>query len=209
MPAHALRAAVPLAAALAAAFSIASLGALPAAGATTVHACAGRDATLRLVSRGSRCRPSETPVSWGTELPPRRGSTGGVARGPHGRVLASRTSLLVGQSESGTFAAGAGTSSGELGIGISFARPLATAVGGGHAVFNKPGESSAHCPRTGSAERGYLCLYASESESASFVRTLSFTPFELDATGRFGFAAYFTLARAHGFVTGSWTVTEA
>jgi hypothetical protein len=198
---------------LLAAFAIA-----PTAGAATLYACVKKNGTAHIYAKKPKCKKHESKLSWNTEgAAGRNGSNGlnglnGVGtngtNGTNGKDLTSHTPLPSGESESGWFATGGGTStSGEVGEGVSFNQPLATPITEEHAIFNDEGVTSTHCPGFGHADPGYLCLYTAERNSMAFVHTLNFVPYENNSTGKFGFALYFSVEASFGFVDGSWTVT--
>lgn len=213
MPRRILR----LAALVVAASAVSLFASSSASGAGTLYACVKKNGSAHLFAKKPKCHKGEKRLSWNTVGPAgQKGAPGanGVngVNGSSGADLTSHTPLPSGQSESGWFAVGSGSStSGEVGTGISFSQPLAAGLTENHAVFNGEEATSTHCPGVGRADPGFLCLYAGEISNLTFQHTLNFpTPkggFENDATGPFGFALYFAVTKSFGFADGSWTVT--
>ena len=88
-----------------------------------------------------------------------------AANANHATAADTLTTLASGQTESGTFSAGGGSSTGGyFGFGITFARPLAAPIADVFSASNRIIDTSAHpdaahCPGAGRAAPGYLCLY--------------------------------------------------
>jgi hypothetical protein len=202
---------------LLAAFAMASQ-----ADAATLYACVNKEGgSMRLVSQRAKCTKSERKVSWSTSGPAgRKGADGknganGVngangangANGTNGTNLTTQTPLASGQSETGWFGAGAGSStSGYAVTGISFAQPLSAKIPEGNVIFNAPAATTPNCPGFARAARGFVCIYAAEIEKLNFLETFDFE-FNNDAADKYGFALYFTVSGASAFADGSWTVT--
>ena len=126
-----------------------ALAATPQADATTLYACVKKNGTARIFTNKPKCKKHETKLSWNNEGPPgekrderrerhqRHEGTNGTS-GTNGADLTSHTPLPSGQSESGWFALGGGSSTSKfVAEGISFSQPLSTPIAEGHAVFNK------------------------------------------------------------------------
>jgi len=90
--------------------------------------------------------------------------------------------LRSGQSESGTFSAGGGTDTGGyIGQGVTYVRPLSSAILDGHIVDVATGTwPAANCPGPGKAAVGYLCLYEMQTNNVGtgygYSSTLGTTP---------------------------------
>jgi len=198
---------------------LAALATAPQADAATFYACVKKDGTAHIFTKKPKCKKHETKLSWNATGPAGTNGTNGThgsngtngtngSNGNNGADLTSHTPLPTGQSESGWFAIGTGSStSGEGAEGISFSQPLAAPLPTGHAVYNLKEETSAHCPGFGHAAPGYLCLYAAEQQNLIFTHTLNFPPYETNSVARYGFALYFEVESSFGYVDGSWTVT--
>ncbi len=92
------------------------------------------------------------------------------AQGAAGQNLTAQTVLPSGQSESGTFSAGAGYDAGKkgeekenfgyIGAGITYVQPLAHPIAENHIIdIKSSGSTTSECPGVGKAQAGYLCLY--------------------------------------------------
>jgi hypothetical protein len=88
-------------------------------------------------------------------------SAGSATNATHANAADNLTPLPSGQSESGAFSAGSANapSGGWLGVGITYARPLATPIPDGHIIDLGTTTDPTHCPGVGHAAPGYLCLY--------------------------------------------------
>ncbi len=200
---------------LAALVLIALVGATHA-NAATIHACLNKKSgAVRVVSSSAKCKKSEKGISWNREGSAGKNGLNGNnglngtngTNGTNGQDLTSHTPLPSGQSESGFFAAGSGSStSGYNADGISFSQPLAAPIAPGHVVYNATGATSAHCPGFGHADPGYVCMYENESSSMAFYLTRDFALNE-NAADRYGFEVFFTISATSGYIAGSWTVT--
>jgi hypothetical protein len=186
------------------------------ADAATIHACANKKSgAVRVLSGKAKCKKSETSLSWNSGGPAGKNGLNGNnglngvngTNGTNGQDLTSHTPLPSGQSESGFFAAGSGSStSGYNADGISFSQPLSAPIVPGNVVYNTKGVTSAHCPGFGHANPGYVCMYESESASMAFFLTRDFALNE-NAADIYGFDAFFTISATSGYIAGSWTVT--
>jgi hypothetical protein len=193
---------------------IALVGATHANGAT-ISACLNKKTgAVRVVSSKAKCKKSEKSLSWNGEGPAGKNGVNGNngangangSNGTNGQDLTSHTPLPSGQSESGFYAAGSGSSTtGYVAEGISFSQPLAAPIAANRVVYNTVGTISPHCLGFGQAERGYVCLYESEAAGLSFYITRDFA-LNPNAADKFGLAVFFEV-KAAGYIAGSWTVT--
>jgi hypothetical protein len=199
---------------------IALLGATHA-NAATIHACLNKKTgAVRVVSSKAKCKKSEKTLSWNSEGPAGKNGLSGNnglngasgsngtngTNGTNGQDLTSHTPLPSGQSESGFYGVGSGSSTtGYVAEGISFSQPLAAAIAANHVVYNTTGAISPHCLGFGKAERGYVCLYEAEASGLSFYVARDFA-LNTNAADKYGFALFFEV-KAAGFAAGSWTVT--
>jgi hypothetical protein len=195
--------------------------AAPHADAATIYACVKKKTgAARIVAKQAKCKKGETKLSWSSEGPSGKNGVNGSnglnglngsngTNGTNGQDLTSHTPLPSGQSESGFYAAGSGSSTtGYAAEGISFSQPLAAPIAEGHVVYNTAGTTSIHCPGFGHADPGYVCLYEMEASNLSFFVTRDFA-LNADAADKYGFALFFEVKAATGYVAGSWTVTAA
>jgi hypothetical protein len=127
-----------------------------------------------------------------------------TALGGHAASFFSPATLPSGQSESGVWVVGGGSSAGDsLGDGVAFPTPLAAPLDASHVEYRGKGTDS-HCPGVGHAAPGYLCVYASFRKHV--------TGGVFDHTGHAGSDAYgffvgLTVTVKPAFAYGSWTVT--
>lgn len=192
---------------------LAGVAEAPQAKAETIYACVKRNGAVRIVTKKTRCRRGERKLAWSTQgFPGRNGKNGkngtNGTNGTNGQDLTSHTPLPSKQSESGFFAlGGANSTGGYVAEGISFSQPLAAAIPAGHVVYNKKGITSPVCAGFGQAAPGYVCLY--ESEGTAGLTFYGARDFALNgnAADKYGFALFFEVKAAGGFVAGSWTVT--
>ena len=204
--------------ALAAVISL--LWAASAAQARTLYACAKKNGNAHIYVKKPKCKKGETKLSWNTTGPAGSKGPAGVngvngingTNGSNGQDLTSHTPLPSGQSESGFFGVGGGSSTGfEVGEGVSFSQPLAAGLTENHVVFNEFETTSKHCPGIGRADAGFMCLYAGEIQSLEYDLTLNYPApgkiYEDEATGKYGFVVYFKVLGTGGFADGVWTVT--
>jgi hypothetical protein len=192
-----------------------AFAAAPHADAATLYACVKKHGgSMRLVGQGTKCRRSERKVSWSTTGPAGENGNNGAngangapgKNGASGTNLTTQTPLASGQSESGWFAVGGGSSATDfVGQGVSFSQPLSAPLLG-KVVFNLVGVTSPTCPGVGAAAPGFVCIYTAEIQAAAFDIALDFK-LDGESADRFGFALYFKLLAAEGFADGSWTVT--
>ena len=216
------RRAIVLSGALATLMLLIALVGATHANAATIRACLNKKTgAVRVVSSKAKCKKSEKTLSWNSEGPAGKNGLSGNnglngasgsngtngTNGTNGQDLTSHTPLPSGQSESGFYAVGSGSSAtGYVAEGISFSQPLAAAIVANHVVHNAVGTISAHCLGFGQAERGYVCLYESEASGLAFYLTRDFAAINENAADKYGFALFFEV-KAAGFAAGSWTVT--
>ena len=129
----------------------------------------------------------------------------------HATAADTLTPLPSGQSESGTFAAAGGTSSGGyFGFGITFTRPLSTQLSdqlsaSNHIIDTTAHPDPAHCPGAGQAAPGYLCLYFHYHAGVGTVYGYDQeAPYPAAAVG---VGLYAPISASGSFVDGVWTVT--
>jgi hypothetical protein len=143
--------------------------------------------------------------------PGKNGAMGAIgspgAPGTNGTNGTNGTSgpLTSGQTETGVFAGGGGSSTGGfINVSFSFTQPLAAALDGAHVIETV--SSATHCPGAGQADPGYLCVYRT---GYSFVTVLApYNPQNGTAgAGRFGSALFYTITASGSFVYGTWAVT--
>ncbi len=185
------------------------------ANAATIRACMNKKTgAVRVVSSKAKCRKSEKSLSWNSEGPAGKNGLNGNnglngangSNGTNGQDLTSHTPLPSGQSESGFYGVGSGSSTtGYVAEGISFSQPLAAPIAPNHVVYNALKGTSTHCPGFGQAAPGYVCLYEAEASALAFYITRDFVLNE-NAADKYGFALFFEVKGA-GYAAGSWTVT--
>ncbi len=183
--------------------------------AATIHACLNKKTgAVRVVSSKAKCKKSEKSLSWNSEGPAGKNGLNGNnglngangSNGTNGQDLTSHTPLPSGQSESGFYGVGSGSSTtGYVAEGISFSQPLATSIAANHVVYNVTGATSIHCPGFGKADPGYVCMYEAEASALAFYVTRDFV-LNGNAADKYGFALFFEVKGA-GYAAGSWTVT--
>jgi hypothetical protein len=123
---------------------------------------------------------------------------------PHAAQAKGLSTLPSGKSESGVYAAGSGDSTGGwIGVGITFAQPLAQKIAYGNAIWTGNGADT-HCPGPGYAARGYLCLYDAEHYAVSFYGDRNDL---LPAGPGNGSIIWFNPTATNSYVAGVWTVT--
>ena len=121
------------------------------------------------------------------------------------------TPLPSGKSESGLFAAGSSPStSGNLGLSITYPRPLAGPIADSNIIdVQGKGSTAPHCSGPGHADPGYLCLYdydvSSVDATAFYSNDGEIFPVSL---GKYGVDLYWEVTDSgFPYVGGSWTVT--
>lgn len=135
-------------------------------------------------------------------------SATGATNASHATAADTLTTLPSGQSESGAFSGGGGSSPSDYyGLGITYARPLATAIADGHIIDTRVTADPAHCPGPGKAAAGYLCLYFHLHNQTGAVYGYS-TEFPYSAISpSVGVGLYAPIVGPDSFVDGVWTVT--
>jgi hypothetical protein len=126
--------------------------------------------------------------------------------GPAGKDLVLNTPLASGTTERGVWSV-AGGANDDMSDVIEFEAPLSASLNTAHTirVVGAPPDAGGHCPATGSAERGYFCLYERAS-TATFgslgdptTGTLGASPLGVDVE--------YTGSGANEAANGSWAVT--
>jgi hypothetical protein len=126
--------------------------------------------------------------------------------GSNGADLLSNTPLASGQTESGVFTAGGGSStSGFLTVPFSFPQPLAVVLDSTHEI-ETVNPSTTHCPGSGHADSGYLCIYRTTTSAVTPVHVYN-PETALEGTSRFGAVLVYTISSGGAFVYGTWSVT--
>ena len=127
-----------------------------------------------------------------------------TALGGHGAAFFAPATLPSGQSESGVWVAGGGSSSGGfLGNGVAFPTPLAAPLDASHVEYRASG-TDANCAGVGHAAPGYLCVYASFGQH---VTAAIFDHTGLGGSDPYGFFLGLTVTGQPALAYGSWTVT--
>jgi hypothetical protein len=132
-------------------------------------------------------------------------SLGGVAAGQY---VTPQSVLQSGQTETGVFGAGDGSTTGFLVAAINFIPKAPAAIDLGHAIYVPEASGSAsHCPGISEADPGYLCAYGSAENFVSFVGF-----YRPDSTGEQGATTdgttiYLSPASAEAYVRGMWAYT--
>lgn len=117
------------------------------------------------------------------------------------------TTLPSGKSESGVFATADGDSAGGgyIGLTITYPRALAAPIAEGN-IIDVQAASGPHCPGVGQADRGYLCLYDTDTTGTTGPVFYSDTGPD-SGVGTLGVVLYWTVGAGDAYVGGSWTVT--
>jgi len=114
--------------------------------------------------------------------------------------------LVSGQSQSGAFGTGGGnTTSGYIGEGITYVRPLPAAIPNAN-IIPAPTWPVPHCNGPGSADPGYLCLYESVISNIGVGYGFSTA---LGNGQSVGVILFWPVAGTGSYVGGAWTVTAA
>jgi hypothetical protein len=203
-----------------AALLTAAFAAAPQADASTIYACVKKKSgTARFVSQKTKCRKSETRMSWNTSGTSGKNGANGLAgsqgaAGKEGKEGAPGkdvpTVLAAGKSERGYYAAW-GIGGGYLGTAITYQVPLSAPLDATHVHFVKTGTTVPACTgdaATPTAASGNLCVYETSSGGATFGNifpqsTGGGTGSDLD-----GFGIWFIATGSTGDWTyGSWAVT--
>ncbi|HST24677.1 MAG TPA: hypothetical protein VLJ76_01680 [Gaiellaceae bacterium] len=118
------------------------------------------------------------------------------------------TNLPSGQSESGAFSgAGGSSASGYYGFGVTYARPLATAIADSNIVDTSVNPDPTHCPGPGHAAAGYLCLYFQYHSNTGTVYGYSTDSPYSAVSPSIGVGFYAPISGAGSYANGVWTVT--
>jgi hypothetical protein len=117
------------------------------------------------------------------------------------------SNLPSGQTESGAFSGGGGAAtSGYFGFGITYARPLATAIADNHIVDTNKNPDAAHCPSAGHAAAGYLCLYFQYHNNVGALYGYSTDSPYSSISPSIGIGIYAPIMAANSYANGVWTV---
>jgi hypothetical protein len=126
----------------------------------------------------------------------------------HATASDGLTNLPSGASESGAFSGGGGAAtSGYFGFGITYARPLATAIADNHIVDTNKNPDATHCPSAGHAAAGYLCLYFQYHSNLGALYGYSTDSPYSSVSPSIGVGIYAPITGASSFANGVWTVT--
>lgn len=127
---------------------------------------------------------------------------------PNALQANSLTPLPSGQSESGAFSGGGGTStSGWFGFDVTYPRALATAIANNHIIDTTATPDPTHCPGPGKAAAGYLCLYFQYHSNVGTVYGYS-TNYPYSAVSpSVGVGFYAPITGTFSYANGVWTVT--
>jgi hypothetical protein len=128
----------------------------------------------------------------------------------HAATADNLTTLPSGQSESGVFAGGGGQStSGYFGMGITYARPLATPISDSNIVDTDQHPNATDCPGPGQARKGYLCLYFNTYAGITSQGVYGWSdnaPYD-ELGESVGVGLFAEIATANSFADGVYTVT--
>jgi hypothetical protein len=128
--------------------------------------------------------------------------------------LSALATLPSGVSESGSYGDYAGNvkNGQHPAVTVTFPIPLAGRAPISQVVYNKPGETSAHCSGAGQAEKGFVCIYS--SRTGQLVLDNIFdpdAPAATTGTGTTGFTLIDTVSTptegSEAFDDGTYTVT--
>ncbi len=126
----------------------------------------------------------------------------------HATAADGLTNLPSGASESGAFSGGGGAAtSGYFGFGITYDRPLATAIADNHIVDTNKNPDATHCPGAGHAAAGYLCLYFQYHFNVGTIYGYSTDSPYSAVSPSIGVGVYAPIAGAGSYANGVWTVT--
>jgi hypothetical protein len=161
----------------------------------TVSGAQVNESTLGVVPNAAHAGTADSATTAGTA------TTAGSAN--------ALTALPSGQSESGNFsgADGGAPAGGWIGVGITYARPLATPIPDANIIENKGSATSTHCSGPGHADAGYLCLYNSiTSGTGAGYGYSTETYFPVPS---WGVTLYFPVSGTDAYVGGTYTVTAS
>jgi hypothetical protein len=126
----------------------------------------------------------------------------------HAGTADNLTPLPSGQSESGAFSGGGGSStSGYYGFGITYQRPLATAIADNHIIDTNKNPDATHCPGAGHASAGYLCLYFQYHNATGTIYGYSTDAPYSGVSPSVGVGLYAPISAGGSYANGVWTVT--
>ena len=129
----------------------------------------------------------------------------------HATTADALAPLPSGQSESGTFAGGGGSSTGGyFGFAITFARPLLSQIADQLSASNRIIDTfthpdPSHCPGAGQASPGYLCLYFHYHNAVGTV--YGYDQESPYPTSPVGVGLYALITASGAYVDGVYTVT--
>jgi hypothetical protein len=138
------------------------------------------------------------------------GATGPAgATGASGASFTVNTTLGSGQTETGSWGIGGGTSDWAHDT-ITYRIPLATTLA--NAVYLGVGAPpTAQCPGPAQAAPGYLCVYGREGSGTANFSSIyhheSGNGISVAGSGRFGFLIYFSTTANSTYQSGDWAVT--
>jgi hypothetical protein len=125
----------------------------------------------------------------------------------HATAADGLSNLPSGQTESGAFSGGGGAAtSGYFGFGITYTRPLATAIADDHIVDTNKNPDAAHCPGAGHAAAGYLCLYFQYHFNVGTIYGYSTDSPYSSVSPSIGVGIYAPITGAGSYANGVWTV---
>jgi hypothetical protein len=167
------------------------------------HSVAG----TKLKNRTLTSRQVKNRSLTGTQIKP-NSLTGSQIKESTLAVVPKATALAFlpsGHSESGVYAQGGGTStSGFLGVSITFPQPLAKTIVHGNVIWVTAENPNTNCPGVGQAARGYLCLYDGEHAAVTFDDDVEAI---LPTSPGTGAIAWWFNTDANSYLAGTWTVT--
>jgi hypothetical protein len=137
------------------------------------------------------------------------GATGAAgAKGDTGASFTLATTLPSGQTETGGWAVGGGTSD-YLSDSINFRIPLAAPITGANAHYLAVGApTTAACPGPGQAASGQLCIYGFENGGTKTFSSVYNNEGGSNAgAGKNGFFIYFSGTSNLAYESGTWAVT--
>jgi hypothetical protein len=131
-----------------------------------------------------------------------------AANANHATAADGLTNLPSGASESGAFSGGGGAAtSGYFGFGITYNRPLGTAIADNHIVDTNKNPDATHCPGAGHAAAGYLCLYFQYHFQVGTIYGYSTDAPYSSISPSIGVGIYAPITGAGSYANGVYTVT--
>ena len=201
---------------------LAALAVAPSADAATYYACvAKKGGAIHLVGKRTKCRRSETKISFNSSglngrngLNGNNGSAGkNGANGTNGTngINSGEGPLASGKTEVGTYASW-GIGGGYLGTSVTFRIPLGSGLDATHVHFLPKGSApSAECPGSGespAAASRNLCVYETGVGAATFGKIFPQSTGAGDGSDPYGFGIWFTTSGTGGaWEYGTWAVT--